>query len=600
MIKIEFKYIILLIINGLIGTQTTIAQRDTLKKEVEVIKAYKPTISDANKINDIPGIQDEEQKKPVFNYDINSRPVFSAFSISTLKAATIEGKPQEDYGLGLVKAGLGNYNKPYGEFFFNNRQTRNTFFGMHFKHLSSHGKLSLPGGDRVKAPMSDNLAEMFLKYMKGNSTLSLNLNFTHNGFNYYGYPVDTVPLYLETQNNDVNNYFGEKQAFSKGSFNINLVNSKPDRDLPTLGFDFTYSYFGTKTGQREHLGDLMVNIRKPFDPVTGLLDIGATFYHANGIDLLTTENGTRQQTWLYGKPAVYFGNATANLTVGGKIWILFDNYEKMKIRMAPNIRANFAPVREVINIFAGIDGNYINNHYSKIAYENQFVDPEHDVKGTMQRFRYFGGFDGKFSKKTNFKISAEYSINKDQPLYYLFSHIFPTMGPMPGQAIVQNDFKILYESLNTLKFNAEIFHTTTRSFDLLISTNYYKYNTSEQEFAWNLPEFDANLSVGYKINDQLTIFTDLFLIGERNALVAETIGFGDPVPFDELLELSSVQFKKYVLDTVFDMNFKAQYKISSRFSIFAQLNNFGFQSYQRWFGYPVQSFNFLGGLSYAF
>jgi len=575
------------------------AQQDTLKQEVEVMKAYKPTISDAYKINDMPVIKDEEFRKPAFDYSIYSKPVFSAFSVSTLKAATIEGKPVGDNGYGLVKAGLGNYNKPYAELFFNNRQTKSTTFGMHFRHLSSYSKLKLPGGDKVKAPFSESEAEMFLKYMKGNSTLSVNLGLDHNGFNFYGYPVDSVPAAIVNKVQD--SYFGNRQAFTKGTFNINLQNTRPDDTQPTIGFDFTYSYFGAKTAQREHIADFKADVRKPLNRITALLDLGATFYRANGIDPLTTlTKGFRQQVWLTGKPAVFIGGRVANLTAGFNLWMVYDNIDIAKFRVSPNIKANFAPVKDVINIFAGIDGNFISNHYSKIAYENPFVNPTHDLKPTMQRFRFFGGFDGKFSSKTNFKISADYSLNKNQPFYYLFAYQLPTMGPLPGPTYIQNDFKILYDSLNILKFNVEIYHTATKKFDLLISADYFKYTTAKQKFAWNLPAFNARLSLGYKINDQLSVTTDVFVVGKRNALVVETIGFGDPVPLEMLNLLSLTQFKSYTLDAVVDMNFRAQYKVNQKLSLFAQLNNFGFQSYQRWLGYPVQKLNFLAGLSYAF
>ena len=58
-------------------------------------------------------------------------------------------------------------------------------------------------------------------------------------------------------------------------------------------------------------------------------------------------------------------------------------------------------LKEIIKIFAGIDGNFIQNNYSKIAYENPFVDPEHLVKNTFEQFRFFGGFDGKLAKRLN-------------------------------------------------------------------------------------------------------------------------------------------------------------------------------------------------------
>ena len=116
-----FKHTIFaFILSGLVFQAN--AQRDTsLTKEVEVVKAYRPSVSDAYKINDIPTIKEEEHQKPVFDYHISSQPVFSTFSVNTLQAARIADKQQEDPGFGLLKMGAGNYGKPYVDFFFNNK-----------------------------------------------------------------------------------------------------------------------------------------------------------------------------------------------------------------------------------------------------------------------------------------------------------------------------------------------------------------------------------------------------------------------------------------------------------------------------------------------
>ncbi len=84
----QIRYIFLFIF--IVSTSAALAQRDTLTQEVEVTKAYKPTIDDANKLNSMPTIEETEFKKPTFNYNINSQPVFSTFSVNPLKAATIE------------------------------------------------------------------------------------------------------------------------------------------------------------------------------------------------------------------------------------------------------------------------------------------------------------------------------------------------------------------------------------------------------------------------------------------------------------------------------------------------------------------------------
>lgn len=605
MISNNIKYLFLVLF--VVLATAAFAQRDTsLTQEVEVVKAYNPTISDANKINDMPKIDEEEQQKPTFNYSIFSQPVYSSFDVSELKAATISRPQKQDNGFGLVRAGLGNYNKPYGEIFFNSQNTRNTIFGIYGKHLSSHGKLKLEGGDKVKAPFSENEAEIFVKHLFRNSILSVNVDFTHNGFNYYGYPVDSIPTLLREEDQDIN-YLGQRQTFSKGGININLKSENNNRQDLTFDFNFLYDYFGTKTDQREHFGKFSIDLNKPLYTGAAMLDAGVTFVRTDNIFNKNLDTlGNSQQIWLTVKPAYYLGGDMASIRAGFNAWVVQDKDASLVAKIAPNVRVNFAPVKEIINIFAGVDGNFKNNHYSKIAYENPFIDPEHDVKNTFEKLHIYGGFDGKFATKTNFKLSVDYSMINDQPLYYLFEYVYPLVDDInnsPDPSIVDNDFKIMYDDMDLLKFNAEIFHTASEKLDLLLTGNYYVYKMDEQEQAWNLPDWDAKLSVGYKITDQLSVSSDIYAIGARTALILESQSFENPTPTPTLsLRTSSVPLtqKSYNLNTIIDMNFNANYRITQNFSIFGQLNNFGFQKYERWFGYPVQSFNFLAGLSYAF
>ncbi|MGC9356042.1 MAG: hypothetical protein ACP5D9_19500, partial [Mariniphaga sp.] len=374
MFRNKIKYILL----SVLATSAFFAnaQTDTtLTQEVEVVKAYNPSISDANKISDMPNIEDAEHEKPTFNYSIFSQPIFSTFSVNTLKAATFASQRDEPAGFGLIKAGVGNYSRPYAEVFFNNQNSRRTLFGLHGRHLSSHGKITLEGDDKVDAPFSENEAEMFIKHMARNSVLSVSLGVDHQGFNYYGYPVHAVPELLKEENQSVN-YFGDRQTFTKGIFNINLDNSTARSSDLTFDFDFLYHYFGAKTGQREHFGEFMADVRKPFYTGAGFLKAGATFVRADKVfNQALADTAKSQQIWLTAQPAYKIGGEIANIKIGFRSWFVLDDDSDAKAKLAPDIHVNFAPVKEIINIFAGIDGNYINNHYSKIAYENPFVDP---------------------------------------------------------------------------------------------------------------------------------------------------------------------------------------------------------------------------------
>ncbi len=599
MSKSGFKYIVFTFTCLSLFIQAN-AQRDTsLTKEVEVVKAYQPSVSDAYKINDIPTIKEEEHQKPVFDYTIYSQPIFSAFSVNTLQAAKIADRKEEEQGFGLLKMGAGNYGKPYVDFFFNNKDTKKSIFGLRYKHLSSHGKVKLKGEDKVKAPFSENYAEMFMKRYYSKYALKFNVSFKRDAFNYYGYPEDPVPSFIINETSNPS-YFGTKQAFNKGAISLSLVNTSKSKYDPTLGFDLDYHYFGTKTGQREHFAKAEAHVSKPVKNTTVTMDAGALFVRDDKIFNRTTNiEGVRQQIMFFAKPAFYVKNDWANFKAGANAYVVLDNDEDLVIKATPNALLNLIPMEGIFNIFAGIDGNLNINSYSRIAYENAYVDPKHDVKNSFHQFRFFGGFDGKFSSKTNFKVSADYTMIKDHGFYYLEESFNPISSVTPTPTFVENDFSVLYDDMDMLKFNFEVYHTATDNLNLLFSANYYTYETKAQLEAWNLPQFDAKVSVGFNVTDQLEITSDLFLIGKRTGLIIETDQFNSPIPVDPLT-LSAAFYKMYTLDTTIDMNMGATYHFTHNLAAFAQLNNFGFQKYERWLGYPVQGFNFLAGVSYSF
>ena len=574
------------------------AQRDTtLNREVEVVKSFKPTIQDAHKINEMPKIDETEHQKPTFNYNINSEPVINTFSVNPLKAASIASAPKEETGYGLVRAGIGNYNKPYGELFFNHLPSKKSIFGIHATHLSSDGTLKLEGGDRVDAPYSNNEAEVYFNQLLQKSILSFNVNYDRDAFTYYGYPVEPVPDQLLDPNQNIN-YFGTKQAFSKGGLSVKLDNPSLELNDPFFGFDFDYHYFSNKTWQRENFGKFVAHMQQPFGFGTGMLDAGVFYAKADNVVHRTTGIiDSRQQSWLYLNPAVLFEKKSFNAKVGMKLWYITDKDINAQMRITPDVVLNYMPVKNIIKLYAGIDGNYINNYYSKIAYENPFVDPEHDVINSFEKIRFFGGFDGKFAAKTNFKIGFDYSMTDSKPLYYLHEYFLDPLSTTTISKIVDNDFSVLYDDVNLFKINLEIIHRSSDKLDLLLSGNYYAYNLDEQSEAWNMPNWDATFSAGYKITEQLSVSADFFLIGGRKALIKETL-------YKSLPSTSSMvnptTYKSFNLDTAFDLNVRGNYKITEKFSVFAQLNNFGVAQYQRWFGYPVQSINFLAGVSYAF
>ena len=91
---IKYSFLLASIVAGTANVATAQQPDTKLKQEVEVTKAYQPSVSDAFKINDIPKIEEEATEKPVFEYSISSEPVFSTFSVKPVQAATMVGEPK--------------------------------------------------------------------------------------------------------------------------------------------------------------------------------------------------------------------------------------------------------------------------------------------------------------------------------------------------------------------------------------------------------------------------------------------------------------------------------------------------------------------------
>ncbi|MCC7318815.1 MAG: TonB-dependent receptor, partial [Bacteroidales bacterium] len=97
------------------------------------------------------------------------------------------------------------------------------------------------------------------------------------------------------------------------------------------------------------------------------------------------------------------------------------------------------------------------------------------------------------------------------------------------------------------------------------------------------PEFEAKWSVNYRLNAQWSFETEVIALGERFAAgKVETL------------------FKPIRLKPLVDLNIEATYRFTEQFSIFVQGNNMLNNRYERFYNYPVQGLQLLGGIKVLF
>lgn len=565
------------------------AQQDTtkLKQEVEVTKAYRPEVPAAVKINDIPKVVNEATETPTFDYSIFSKPVFTDIEMSPVPAAKMVGEPRPELGMGLLKLGVGNYLTPYGEFFFNSKPDKNSTFGMHFSHLSSSGQIKLLNDDKVKAPESGNLAEIFgQKFFRG-ATLTANLGYDRKAFTYYGYTGDVLTSDEKAQ---MIPYFGKKQYLSKGTLSFDLQSD--NRTGYDMSYDFSgkFHYLTTKTGQAESQTVIAGDLSKKFDKMFGYLKFSVDHYAADSLwNRVTQAYGRKQQLLIGVNPSVKWASDLASFQVGLNSALVFDHDESASMKIWPQVKAQWSPVPEALTLYAGIDGRLQHNTYSAVAHENPYVDPYHDIANTNYKYILSGGLKGRIGSNTNFVADASWSSVKDQHFFVTKSQNLFYTGIM--SKTLNNTFSWVYDDVKILKLTGEVMHVVSDNFSVHVLGNYYKYDMQNEPKAWQMPDFDLTISGIYKPTEQLKFTTDIFVIGKRTAVI-----------YDESALSSSTYPKsqEIAMDPIIDLNAGIEYQFSKPLSIFAKVNNFGFQKYEQWLGYTSKSFNWLAGISYSF
>ena len=109
---------------------------------------------------------------------------------------------------------------------------------------------------------------------------------------------------------------------------------------------------------------------------------------------------------------------------------------------------------------------------------------------------------------------------------------------------------------------------------------FYNYQTDQQEQAWQLPDYEIDVNIRYRLGKKLYLRAQTYVIGER---------------FQR--DLREGVNKK--LNAFADINAMAEYRYSDYLAFFLNVNNISNARYQKWYNYPVYGINVLGGVSFS-
>ncbi len=571
---------VVLLICLIIANWGSIAQEkedETLDTErVVIVKAYTPTISDAFKVKSTPILNDSvTQKKKQIRYSIFSVPVASTYTPAKGRAANIDRpKPIEIYD-NYATLGFGNFTSALAEFYSNFQLNRSDNLGIYMHHNSSQG-----GIDEILVEDKFYNTSLDLNYTSRSRdyTYGIEIGAEHQLFNWYGLPE--TPTLTQEEINAINpqqNYFGAKLG-GKLQFD----------DLYFKKASLNYRFFGDAQGSIEHhavvkptfefeMGNSLITTNFIVDYLSGSFD-----RDLDPAQQIPNDYGVLN---LGVNPSLVILRDNLTLHLGAAVYYSIDTEnDDNDFFIYPKVTASYRLLDDNVIAYGGLEGELNQNSYRDAVQQNPFVSPTLIIEPTNNLYDAYVGLKGKISEVVSYNFRGSYISEDEKPL--IVNN--PRTTLLLEGFDYGNSFSYRYDDVTTLVGYGELNVEISKKFKLGAAAEYFSYDNEDEQEAWNLPEVKASVLLDYQINKQWFAGAQLFYVGERKD-IDHTV-----------LTTPTLPEATVTLDSYFDANINIGYRLDEQLSFFVKGNNLVGENYERWVNFPVQGIQVLGGVTYKF
>jgi hypothetical protein len=567
-------------------TEVPVKQKDTVKTEiVEVITTYNPEIADANKIKKNPTLKLlDKSKKKKLEYAIFSAPVASTFIPKSGVVKGIDvGIKERIYG-NYIAAGFGNYFSPYLEAYIHNHTRYESEFGLSTKYAASFNNID---NTVLDSDFSNFSASLFYKQEERYFDWKVTLNTERNNYNWYGLKENTFT------DNVINN-IEENQTYNY----FNVVGELDFLDSYIDKSELSISYFSDEFSSKEFLINLNTNFDLPIDFISRNLDnlkVNTSLEFLNGTFERDYQNQNDINYSIFTAKINPEYNTTFSgfaLKLGTKLFASFDTENSVNhFLIYPDIKIQKSIIKEQLNVYAGVFGDFKTNTYRNLTTENPFISPTQFITQTAEKYNAFIGFNGVLNKDLSFNISANIKEEEDKALFVRNnSKSNGVTNTVNGTELrgfeYGNSFSVFYDDVKTTSILAELAYDFNKNLELSTNIQYDNFKMATLTEAWNLPTVQTTVSAKYTTNKWFAT-TNIFYVGERKDVLYSSVSPSS---------LSGIQ----TLSSFVDVNLNGGYHFNDQFSAFLKVNNVLNTDYQRFANFNVQGFQILGGITYKF
>ncbi|MFO7940061.1 MAG: hypothetical protein R6U66_09965, partial [Bacteroidales bacterium] len=235
------KRLYIVVLLAIFFSANSLQAQEDLRKTVQVVKPYDPSVSDAYKISRLPRINDTVKIIPTFEYTLQSKPMVVNYELMPIAAAKMVGEPLTKLYGNYLKIGLGTKYHPEIAFYANKKRSNEYQYGAYINHLSSYAKINLTDDVRQYAGFSNSNVGVFGKRIFNKSVVEGELSLLRDMNHFYGYDTQIDTTF---EDGDIRQrFFGTQAGLSWYSTHVDSSHLNYHADLNYRYFqdDFSFS-----------------------------------------------------------------------------------------------------------------------------------------------------------------------------------------------------------------------------------------------------------------------------------------------------------------------------------------------------------------------
>lgn len=578
---------------GVVSLTASAQKKDsTLTRQVMLEREYTPTMQDASRVNLTPNIYSPVIKPKEIKF-VSTTPQVSLQhnQLGASASGDIKTDVLFDKKRGYLSIGAGSHGNIEGAAGVRIVDMERDRLDLFVTHSSTSGTVDYIDGDDfvskdVKAKYMDTKANLQYEHIFTPSVLSLGVSYNNKSYNYYG------NSFLPSTFGGAFPYeYNTKQGVDVFNVGAGLRSSEQYEGFLKYMVNLNYSYFKNKYGLEttDNVSGGQLNADVDFftefgaDKTIGIR--GGIMNQSFSDKVKLIENAYHGYTNITGNPYIRFQGANWDAELGLSLSALFD--VKTAFNVSPNVKFN-VHVNDVNTFYAEVGGGVNNNTFLDILQENRYVNLATRVEYSKTLYDAKAGFRSGVVPGLEFDIFAGYKHTRKDHLYVATAAgQWANMGsPLYADVSTGHIGGLLKTKLipmTTLSAKIVGYFYNVKYKDGYVSV--IEKDVFSEKKAWGRPSFTAELNADVQPFDKLTLSLNYLYAGGRKGVT---------------LNANSSLGPDAKMNDINELNFRGEYRITDWVSVNARLNNILFQKYELQYGYPLQGFNILGGLSFKF